>query len=141
MSVPKTLRGESKLQVFAVSMKLTSHTLQIINNEKVFPKRYRWCITSKIADSAVNILNCINKANSVYVTTDEDYKLRRSYQKQALAETYALMGMIDIAVTTFKLNGNKVEYWSSLLIETQNAIRNWAGKEAKKYGTGKEIKG
>ena len=85
MSVPQSQRGESKLLVFSLVMKLSAYTMQIINNENKFPKRYRWCITSKIADSTLEVLNNVNKANSVYVSCREDYLLRRTFQKKGLS--------------------------------------------------------
>ena len=68
-------------------------------------------------------------ANSVYVKDENDYLLRKEYQTKALAETYALLNMIDIAYRTFGIDSDRIEYWTRLVSDTQNLIRNWRKKE------------
>ena len=101
MSVPKSKRGTSKLEVITKANELATHTIHICSNESCFPKRYRWCITAKIVDAAVEISRLINMANSVYVNPESehwkaDWELRRGYQVQALAQTYSLLTMMDL---------------------------------------------
>ena len=129
MSVVKSQREEGKLTVITKSGELATYTVHICSNEKNFPKRYRWCITQKIVESAININNYVNMANSVYVKDNADYLLRKEYQTTALAETYALLSMIDLAYRTFGIDSNRIEYWTRLIHEVQNLIRNWRKKE------------
>lgn len=72
MSVPKSKRGTSKLEVITKANELATHTIHICSNESCFPKRYRWCITAKIVDAAVEISRLINMANSVYVNPESE---------------------------------------------------------------------
>lgn len=55
MSVPASKRERGELAVFTKSSELTAYTVKICTNENNFPKRYRWCITNKIVDSAVDM--------------------------------------------------------------------------------------
>lgn len=107
-------------------------------NESCFPKRYRWCITAKIVDAAVEISRLINMANSVYVNPESehwkaDWELRRGYQVQALAQTYSLLTMMDIAYRTFGIEGSKMDYWTGLVINVQNLLRNWKRSDENRY--------
>ena len=133
MSVPQPLRNETKLKLLDQVMKLTAYTLNIVNNEKRFPKRYRWCCTSKIVDSTYAILNYVNKANDIFVKTIEDYKLRRNYQQIAYSECRALLGMVDIATTSFNLTPS--ESWVVMIAEIKSAIKQWLDNDFKRYGT------
>lgn len=133
MSVVKSKQSEGKLLVVTKSRALAEYTLRICANEKNFPKRYRWCLTAKIVDSAMNISNGVNMANSVYVRDETDYTLRKRYQTQALAETYALLSMIDIAYHAYNLETARVEYWARLIYDVQNLIRNWRKAEIEKH--------
>lgn len=112
MSVVKSKQTEGKLLVVTKARELAAYTIKICSNEKNFPKRYRWCITAKIVDCAIDVSSNVNAANSIYVNDDnkKDYQLRRQYQTKALAETYALLSMIDIAyiVVLFLLCGGCV---------------------------------
>ena len=136
MSVVKSKQSEGKLVAITKARELCEYTLKICANEKNFPKRYRWCLTSKIVESAMNIHNGVNMANSVYVRDEADFLLRKRYQTQALAETYALLGMIDIAYRTYGLESSRVEFWTRLVYDVQNLIRNWRKANIEKHEAG-----
>ena len=57
MSVPKHLRRKGKFEVITNAEALVKYTLEITSNEKNFPKRYRWCLTSKIVDTTVEMFS------------------------------------------------------------------------------------
>jgi len=130
MSVVKSQREETELTVITKANELTAYTIKICSNEKNFPKRYRWCITSKIVESSINIGNNIIKANSIYVQSAEDLAARSRYQKEALIETYALLNMISIAYETFGIESDRVKYWTQLVNSVQTLIRNWRKSDA-----------
>lgn len=130
MSVVKSQREETELAVITKANELTAYTIKICSNEKNFPKRYRWCITSKIVESSINIGNNIIKANSIYVQSAEDLAARSRYQKEALIETYALLNMISIAYETFGIESDRVKYWTQLVNSVQTLIRNWRKSDA-----------
>lgn len=126
MSVPLSKRGESELRVLTKSDELAAYTIHICSNEKHFPKRYRWCITAKIVDSSIDIVRYIKMANSLFINKDEEkFKLRLIYQDEAIASTYSLLAMIDIAYRTFSIESRRIEYWTGLIIEVQTLLRNW----------------
>jgi hypothetical protein len=133
MSVVKSKRGESELQVVTKSIALASYTIHICSNEKNFPKRYRWCLTGKIVEHTIEICNNVNKANSVYVSSARDYQTRRQYQNTALAASYALLTMMDIAYNTFNIDDKRIEHWVGLVIDVQNLIRNWRKSDSEKH--------
>lgn len=133
MSVVKSKQSVGKLVAVTKSRELAEYTLKICANEKTFPKRYRWCLTAKIVESAMNINNGVNMANSVFVRDDADFLLRKQYQTRALAETYALLSMVDIAYRTYSLETARVEYWTRLIYDVQNIIRNWRKAEIEKH--------
>ena len=140
MSVVKSKRGESNLRILTLADELATYTIHICSNEKHFPKRYRWCITAKIVDEATNIVKYIKMANSLYINNDENrYKLRTHYQDKAYASTYALLALIDIAYRTFGIDGKRIEYWTKLIIDVQNLLRNWQ-KANKQQFEDKKIK-
>lgn len=136
MSVVKSKRLSKKqpLQVITKANNLTTHTIRICSNENNFPKRYRWCITSKIVDAAVEIARNATIANSINADSDREmYSLRKKYQTVALANTYSLLTLIDIAYNTFSLDGDKVDYWIGLVEEVQNLLRNWKRSDEQRY--------
>lgn len=125
MSVVKSHREETELTVITKANELIAYTIKICSNEENFPKRYRWCITSKIVESAIDIGNNIIKANSIYIRSEDDLAMRRKYQQEAMSETQVLLNMINIAYNTFGIKSNRVEYWTQLVVNVQNLLRNW----------------
>lgn len=130
MSVVKSQREETELTVITKANELTAYTIKICSNEKNFPKRYRWCITSKIVESAISISNDLIRANSIYIQSVDDRTLRSKYQKEALTETYALLNMINIAYQTFGIDANRIKHWTQLVNEVQSLIRSWRKSDA-----------
>ena len=133
MSVVKSKRTQSELEVVTKAIALSSYTIHICSNEKNFPKRYRWCLTGKIVDFTIDICNFINMANSVFVSSANDFQTRRQYQNQALASSYALLTMMDIAYNTFSIDDDRIEHWIGLVIEVQNLLRNWRKSDLERY--------
>ena len=133
MSVVKSKRGQGKLLVYTKANELAVYTMQICSNEKHFPKRYRWCITNEIVQCALGINNCIAAANAIYIADDDEdaRKMCRSYQTKALAESYALLSMIDIAYRAFGIESARIEYWTRLVKDLQTLLRNWRKSEEK----------
>lgn len=133
MSVVKSKKGEGDLALITKSNEMTCYTLHICSNEKNFPKRYRWCLTNKIVDSAVDINRFINAANSVKVERPEDYQLRSALQKRALAETYSLYATIRVANSIFGIEAGRLEHWSRLIYDVQNYLRAWIKSDNQRY--------
>ena len=133
MAVVKSKRKKSELEVLTKARKLAAHTINMCNNEKMFPKRRRWQITGDIVNQARTVHNCIRKGNSVFVKIDNDYKLRRDYQNMALAEVDALLGNMDLAYEILKVSAKRLDYWVGLAIEVQALIRAWRKSDYDRY--------
>lgn len=133
MSVPKYKRRKGDFGVITKAEALVKYTLEITSNEKNFPKRYRWCVTSKIVDSTVSMFSDLTRANTIKVITKEDKILRRSYQVRALAEIGNLLGLMQIAYDVFNVDAGRAEHWTRLVIAEQEAIRNWRDSDRERY--------
>lgn len=72
-------------------------------------------------------------ANSVYVLNSKDFHTRRQYQNKALAASYALLTMMDIAYATFGIDDDRIQHWVGLVIDVQNLLRNWRKSDSEKY--------
>lgn len=132
MSVVQSKRGETTLTVVTKARELASYTIHICSNEKTFPKRYRWCLTSKIVDAVIDINKNIITANSIYVNDLSSRLLRKSYQDIAVAETYSLLSLIDIAYCTFSIESSRVKHWTELVVNVQTLLRNWRKSDLEK---------
>lgn len=131
MSVVESKREEGELRALTKARELAVYTIRICCNENNFPKRYRWCITNKVVETALLINLYIEKANSVRLknATEAEIETRRKYQTIAIAETYAMTNLISISRDLFGLKGDKVEHWTRLVKSVRTLARAWKNSE------------
>ena len=133
MSVPKSQRGKSKLEVFEKATDLIVYTLRITSNKKVFDT-HQAVVTNKIVDLALSVGQDIWDANGIRVNDDvERFERRHRLQEDAIRECDVLLYYITIAKRVFHLSGKRVEYWGGLVREVKVLIRSWRDSDAKKY--------
>ena len=125
MSVPVYKRTEQKLEVITNAINLAKHTMRLTHNEKHFPKRYRWMITQKIVNTALDIVTNVRKANNIRIEEKSDLLQRRQYQIDALNDCETLLTLIEIAYSMFNLESGSVEYWTGLIVKQEQLISKW----------------
>ena len=137
MSVRKGDRGEGKLQVLNKARELKKYSLGLIKNEKHFPKSTRWLYAKPIADEIRAACICIRHANSVYlsndITREGEYRYRRGEQTKAHAHLDALLDLIDDAYDAGYITGKEVEYWTGLILQTDDLLKAWIKSDKENY--------
>lgn len=123
--VDLTKRGEGKCKAVDKAQKLLIHTLKICSSENNFPKRYRWCLTNKIVDLAIDIVIETNIANQYNVFDKMRYIRRKMHQIKALTLTYALEVLVDTAYTFLGVGSFNVNYWADLIRSLRKTMLNW----------------
>lgn len=152
MTVPKSLRTESKLQVHVVLRKLVAHTLTKTKNGKKFGGATNYVITrddrgavvsiethrtaareslaARIENAALAAGECAWRANDIRI--DSDYAARKKLQEQCLYNLDALMWLIEIARETCNLSGKETKYWQDLTKQAKGLVRSWKESDAKR---------
>lgn len=133
MSVVKSKRSQSELDVITKARELAVYTIKIVSNENNFPKRHRWWIANDIVSGATSIHRNLIRANEVFVVDNFDYELRRKYQSEAITDIAALLSDITIAYELFDIKGKRMLYWTDLIIEVQNLTKAWKRSDNKRY--------
>lgn len=133
MSVPQSLRSESKLEVIIQARSLAAYTINITKNTKTFPPDYNNGITNNIIETATNIyMNCWT-ANNIYVKNAEDLQERLWLQEKACNDCNNLLALIQLAQPIFHLKTKRIKFWGSKTIEVRNKIRKWNESDKKRY--------
>lgn len=134
MSVPEGKRTESKLAVQTKSKALALYTVTICGNEKIFPKRDRWVVTNRIVSTALTIMEEVDVANDIYVSTKGDFELRRKSQTIALSSTAKLLGLMELAYIKYGIEGKRIQYWTGLVLEVRELVKKWRKSDKDRYG-------
>lgn len=131
MSVRKNEQSIGTLKVLDLSTKLAHYSVELCNNSNVFPKNTRFTLTNKIIDTSIDIIGYISTANSLKL--EEYYELRRKYQSLAKANLGKLLTLINFSYDVLtSLSGDRVEYWTKLVVETQKTLENWMKSDEKR---------
>lgn len=133
MSVPENRRSESRLEVLAKAKDLAVYTTSICGNEKVFPKRDRWVLTNRIVSTVLEILENVNMANDIYVTTKGDFEVRRKCQTIALSSTAKLIALVDLAYMKYNISDTRITYWVGLIADTRELIKKWRQSDKRRF--------
>ena len=132
MSVRKGDRGEGKLQVLNKARELKRYSLERV---KAFPKSTRWLYAAPIAEEVRAACICIRHANSVYVSAEclDDLKYRHAEQIKAHANLDALLDLIDDVYGAGYISGEQVEFWTGLILGTDELLKAWIKSDKEKY--------
>jgi hypothetical protein len=134
MSVPEGKRTESKLEVQTKAKALALYTVSICGNEKVFPKRDRWAVTNRIVSTALTIMEEVDVANDIYVSTQGDFELRRRSQTIALSNTAKLLGLMELSYVKYSIDGDRMKHWAQMVIDARELIKKWRQTDKDRYG-------
>ena len=135
-------RTPGRFDVLVKAKELVIYTIKVSNNEKHFPKKYRFTIVQKLQEKAMYILDCLTMANELNPSDkdgniDEDIMTRRKlYQKEAYAACRSLLTQIDIAVELFDIDVSGVAYWTALCVEVKNKTNAWMSSDAARFNKG-----
>lgn len=133
MSVPEGKRTKSKLAFHTKAIELADYTTTICNNNKIFPKRDRWMISSKIVNAALTILTSVVKANGVFVSNKESYEQRRKHQELARDSTLELLALMDLAYAKYPIDSKRIEHWTRLVYDERNLILKWMKSDKDRF--------
>lgn len=132
MSVRKGDRTEGKLQVLNKVRELKKYSLDRV---KTFPKSTRWLYAAPIADEIRTAAVCIRHANAVYISKEytDDYKYRHGEQIKAHSSLDALLDLIDDAYDAGYISGDQVNYWTGLILQTDDLLKAWIKSDKENY--------
>lgn len=133
MSVPSSQRAENKLQALKDTFAMTTYTIQMCENEKVFPKKCRWNLCSRIIDQCLYAVIHIRQANRINAVDDESFSRRAELQNQVLLDFEALWGLMTIAFEAYSVPANKVETWSDLMLTAEERVMAWRTADIKRF--------
>ena len=124
MSVPKTKRGEGRLVSYKYAEELAVYTLKICSNEKHFPKRYRWCLTNKITDTALEIYSNVMQMDQQLDSYEERKDVRDKRIAEALSQIDYFLSLLDIAYQMFNVSSDQLTNWLEKVDVLRNSLVN-----------------
>ncbi len=133
MSVVKGKRNETKLLVLSEAEKLANYTINMVTQEKRFPKRYRWIFSGKIGDSAIRVHSLVNMANAIYPKNKVELRIRIKYIIDAIAEITNLLSLISLCRQQRNINLSDIDFWLETATYEKTLLLKWREAHYKKF--------
>ena len=133
MSVPVNKRTENKLQALADTLTMTAYTLQMCENEKIFPKKSRWTLCNRIIDECYKAIVNIKVSNKYDMKDAEMAKKRIMLQHTVLMNFEALWALMTIAFETYSIPNDKKEIWSGLMLTAEDKVKAWRNSDIRRF--------
>ena len=125
MSVLARFRSESPFAVRDDARKLEVKIIKLCMNEKYFPKRYRFILTTAIIEDAHKLADYIEAANKTDLTA-EFARRRLSYQKEALIRIEFIFRKLILAQELgFAIPEGVLLELGEMLQKEERSIKNW----------------
>lgn len=138
MSVYARERKETVTQYVVTAQKLQVITLQILMNEKKFPKKWRYILIQDAILKANELLDNVVAAHNIFPTTEERLKQRKQSLYNAVINCYQLENKLLCMVRTINgVTAETVSNITSLLLDEITLLKK-AYKNAKIIGN-KEV--
>lgn len=90
-------------------------------------------ITNRIVNTALTIMEEVDTANDIYVSTRGDFVLRRKSQTIALSYTARLLGLMELAYNKYNIDDKRIMHWTQLVIDTRELIKKWRQSDRDRY--------
>ena len=115
---------QAELSVITKAKDLCSYILTVTEKS---PKRFRFTLTSRIQNHALNIIENLYRANEVFLTKGDLSALdkRLEYQRQAMTECKLLSYMSLVALEQGAILPKQYEQITSKIYDVQNLLGAW----------------
>ena len=125
MSVPVGERCETKLSVVENAEELAVYTIQIVSNEKHFPKRYRWCLSNSIVKDAIAVNELVHEANSIYPIDKLKMNMRLQLELDAFNNINGLLSLVTLSKKLYNTSLDNIDYWLNKITYERTLLMKW----------------
>ena len=132
-------RKEKFLRLYDMAITLAIYTEKKCSNEKICPKRLRWCSTNDMILYSERLAVEIKLANKANLFTQ--YEKRKEHQENALEYLEAMLTKLDIFRRRNTIPSNSLEYWVKQINELQDGIRAWRKADYSRFKDNQADKG
>jgi len=126
-------RKQSEPSVITKAKDLCSYILKVTEKS---PKRFRFTLTTKLQNYALNIIENLYRANEVFLIKGNPatYEKRREYQRQSMTECRLLAYMAQLAMEQGAILAKQYEQITKKIYNVQNLLGAWMKSDDKRIG-------
>lgn len=132
MSKPKYLRKDvSPNSIIMVVENTLGYLFQITNNEKQFPKAYRYTLVTEIRNTCLHMYRSTYKALSIKPRYLEQYEKRSKYREEVYNDILDLNALMIIATKVVTIKNP--EYIANMMDELIKSFNKWTKNDKRQF--------
>ncbi len=126
-------RKQSELSVITKAKDLCSYILTVTEKS---PKRFRFTLTTKLQNYALNIIEDLYRANEGFLVKGDvrSQERRREYQRQAMTECRLMAYMAQLAMEQGAILPKQYEQITKKVYDVQNLLGAWMKSDDRRMG-------
>lgn len=113
---------------------LIEYTLEVTDNSKRFPKKYRFTFVNRMQNIVLDIYELINTANELNTNNKDTLTERLKLQNEAITKCKTMLFLIDLCLKkeSIGIDHRRAEVWSKHVCNVKNMTINWHTKDRAK---------
>lgn len=113
---------------------LIEYTLEVTDNSKRFPKKYRFTFVNRMQNIVLDIYELINTANELNTNNKDTLTERLKLQNEAITKCKTMLFLIDLCLKkeSIGIDHRQAEVWSKHVCNVKNMTINWHVKDKTK---------
>ena len=127
-----------ELRVVRDAKELEYHTYVKCRNGRIFPKKDRGGLPSRMMDEASNACEKLQDANALDICEKTEGLERLRLQRMAMGELRKLMNHIELAEKLDILSEDETDYWVGLAADVLFQAKAWNSSDKRRYNSAME---
>lgn len=126
-------KEDSEMAIFSKCRDLITHTLQMTNNTKRFPKSMRFTLVNRMQDKVLSLYEFILEANEIFPRSAIQKEKRLDKQRLALTYCKELLFYVDLSLQQGYINAQSAEYWTKLILNVKFLTAKWMKVDQQRF--------
>lgn len=133
MSVLKNKRNQSQLEFYHTATVIRAELTKFVMNDKNVPKRWRPVFTFPMVTKAIQLIDEITAANTIFPTNTHEAEVRRDYQTKAIITVEQILQLLQFLLLTLQIDADKLQPIVELLLKESSLLRGWRKADVAKF--------
>lgn len=125
---------DKDFRILVKAGELADYTIKITDNNKRFPKKYRFTFVNRMQNLSLDIYELINIANELNTNDRIDLSQRLRLQNQAITKCKTFLFLINLCYKNEKiaLNERQAIAWAKYVVNVKNMTIKWHNQDRMK---------
>lgn len=128
------ITGDRDFLLLVKAKDLAKYTINMTENNKRFPKKYRFTFVNRMQNISLDIYELINEANELNTNDPVALQDRLKLQNLAITKCKTLLFLISLCLENknIGLDDRQAQAWAKYVLNVKNMAVSWHNKDRAK---------